>query len=165
MVIIVFGLPGSGKSYFATQLAARLGALYASTDELRKKMFPIRTYSDAEKLAVYDAMLNIMVEGIHEKKTIVLDGTFYTTALRDKFEQAVKALQEKLVYIEVTAAKEIIEARLEKPRLHSEANLEVYQKLKKTAEPLLTEHLVLVSTNDSLDSMLAQAIHYIDAHR
>ncbi len=165
MVIIVFGLPGSGKSYFASRLAAKLDGLYLSTDELRLKLFPKRTYSDAEKLEVYDAMLGMMADAIPEQKTIVLDGTFYKASLRNKFEHTVKQLSDKIIYIEVTAPEMSIEQRLEKPRKNSEANFDVYLKLKQETEPLSKEHLVLVSSNDNIDAMLREAIHYLDTHR
>jgi len=38
MVIIVFGLPGSGKTWFAKTLAARIKAVYISTDQLRNSL-------------------------------------------------------------------------------------------------------------------------------
>ncbi len=165
MVIIVFGLPGSGKSYFGSRLAAALNAIYVSTDELRMKMFSERTYSDDEKQVVYDAMLSIMVDRIPEQKPIVLDGTFFKTSLRNKFEEMVKELNDKLIYIEVTAPEQSIEERLEKPRQNSEANFDVYLKIRQETEPLLKEHLVLISSNDNIDAMLRDAIHYLDTHK
>ncbi|MEP6796471.1 MAG: AAA family ATPase [Saprospiraceae bacterium] len=164
MVIIVFGLPGSGKSYFASRLAAKLEAKYVSTDELRMKMFSKRTYSDEEKMAVYDAMLTIMADPISMEKPIVLDGTFYKEVLRNKFEQKVKELKGKIIFIEVTAPEESIEERLEKPRINSEANFDVYLKLKEMTDPFLKKHLVLISSNNNIDAMLGEAIHYIDTH-
>ena len=165
MVIVVFGLPGSGKSYFATRLAAAMNAKYVSTDELRLSLFPIRTYSDAEKESVYHEMLNIMKGCILEKKPVVLDGTFYKESLRIKFEEALKELHEKPIYIEVTATEEIIEERLKKPRVNSEADINVYRKLKASAEPFLEDHLILDSSNDTIETMLHKAIHYIDSRR
>lgn len=162
MVIIVFGLPGSGKSYFASRLASKLNALYVSTDELRFKLFPKRTYSDAEKLEVYNAMLNIMADAIPGQKTIVLDGTFYKASLRHNFEMKAQELKEKITYIEVTAPQDSIEERLERPRENSEANFDVYLKLREVTEPLLKGHLVLVSSNNNINAMLTEAIHYLD---
>lgn len=165
MVIIVFGLPGSGKSYFATRLAEKLQAIYVSTDETRLKLFSKRKYTDAEKFTVYDAMLTEMTDVLHNKLTIVLDGTFYTDALRKKFDEAAGKLKAKIIYIEVTAPEDLIAARLKKPRLYSEAHFDVYLKLKEIAEPLLQEHLVLKSSNKNISSMLRKAIHYIETQR
>jgi predicted kinase len=162
MIIIVFGLPGSGKSYFASRLAARLNAAYLSTDEIRFKLFPERTYSEAEKHAVYNAMFDRMVRAIPDKKPIVLDGTFHKEQVRNKFEEAAKENNEKLIYIEVTAPEQTIKERLKKTRKNSEADFDVYLKLRNTIAPLDNDHLVLVSTHDNIEEMLDKALHYID---
>jgi predicted kinase len=46
MTVIVFGLPGSGKSYFATRLAELLNASYISSDQLRMQLYAKRTYTE-----------------------------------------------------------------------------------------------------------------------
>jgi len=162
MVIIVFGLPGSGKSYFASRLAIKLNALYVNSDELRIKLFSKRSYTDAEKMLVYDSMLAAMSDAIPLKKSIVLDATFYKESLRNKFEQTADEFKEKIIYIEVTAPENIIEERLKNPRIYSEANFDVYLKLKEISEPLLNDHLVLISSNNNISSMLREAIHHIN---
>jgi predicted kinase len=161
MVIIVFGLPGSGKSYFASRLAADLKALYVSTDELRLKLIPKRKYTDAEKALVYDSVEAMMADALRDKKPIVLDGTFYKESLRKKFEHTAGKFNEKIIYIEVTAPEGIIEDRLKQPRQYSEADYAVYLLLKKQFEPLLQDHLVLISSNNTISSMLRKAVRYI----
>lgn len=162
MVIIVFGLPGSGKSYFASRLAKKLGAIYVNSDELRMKLLAVRNYTDAEKLFVYDQMLKAMTEAITKKKPIVLDATFYREAIRTKFEQAAYGYQEQIIYIEVTAAEELVAERVSRPRKHSEADFDIYLKLKAAFEPLQQEHLVLVSSKNDITPNLEQAIAYIN---
>lgn len=162
MVIIVFGLPGSGKSYFASRLAMHLEAAYVNSDELRMQMLSERNYSEAEKNRVYDAMLKRMTEALASKKPIVLDATFYKKSIRRRFEQAAAAHQESIIYIEVTAPEDIIRDRLQIPRAYSEADYNVYLKIKRSAEPLSRKHLVLVSTNNNIVSMLHEALHYIE---
>ena len=90
MVIIVFGLPGSGKSYFASRLALKLDAMYVNSDELRLKLLSKRTYSDAEKILVYEHILAAMEDALQNKKTIVLDATFYKEAIRKTFETSTR---------------------------------------------------------------------------
>ena len=163
MIIIVFGLPGSGKSYFASRLAKKLGALYINTDEVRMKMFSQRSYSDAEKLAVYDKMIEILQSSYPENKVIILDGTFYKSAIRKKFEVVAEKLNSKFIFIEVTANENKIKDRLEKPRTTSEADYGVYLKLREVAEPLEEEHLVLDSSLDDVDEMLTKSIQFLES--
>src|SRR4249920_2609436 len=85
MVIIIFGLPGSGKSYFASRLAKRIHADYINSDRIRKKMFPDGTYSEREKQSVYDEMLELMRRLMRQNKNAVLDATFYKEDIRKQF--------------------------------------------------------------------------------
>ncbi len=162
MVIIVFGLPGSGKSYFASRLAMHLEAEYVNSDELRMHMLQERNYSEAEKRLVYDAMLSRMTDALTARKPIVLDATFYKKSIRRRFEQRAAEHHQSIIYIEVTAPEDIIQDRLLSPRAYSEADYDVYLKLKKFAEPLTRDHLVLVSTNNNIVSMVHEALHYIE---
>ena len=85
MIVIVFGLPGTGKSYFASRFAAMINADYINSDRVRKKLFVYRTYSIKEKLSVYYEMLAQMKEIVKQNKNLVLDATFYNTDIRKKF--------------------------------------------------------------------------------
>ena len=69
MIVIVFGLPGSGKSFFACRFAAMINADYINSDRVRKKLFVSRTYLIKEKLAVYNEMLAQMKEVVNKIKT------------------------------------------------------------------------------------------------
>lgn len=160
MVIIIMGLPGSGKSYFAERLAGLLHATYMSSDRIRKSMIPNRTYSTKEKENVYDEMLRQMQLAIKEGRDFVLDGTFYLNSLRQKFTR--KALPDcTIVFIEIRADEPIIRQRLEQPRSDSEADFKVYQFLKSQWEPLKEQHLLLYSNNENIDEMLKIAHQYI----
>ena len=165
MIIIIFGLPGSGKSYFASRLAMQLGATYVNSDELRMEMVADRTYTENEKNMVYDAMLKAMSEAVAAGKPIVLDATFYKKSIRKRFEHKARHMGQRIIYIEVTAPEDIIEDRLKIPRTYSEADFDVYLKIRKVAEPLKADHLILESSNNNIVSMLHEAIQYISTIR
>lgn len=156
------GLPGSGKSFFAERLAALLHAAYASSDHIRKSMFPVRTYSSKEKEQVYDEMINRMRLAISEGKNIIMDGTFYLDNLRQKFIR--NALPNcTIIFIEVVADEAIIRERLKMSRKDSEADFKVYQLLKTQWEPLKEAHLTLHSTDENIAEMLEIANQYIQS--
>lgn len=159
MIIIVFGLPGSGKSFFASQLARKLNAGYINTDKLRSELFTVRTYTEAEKMVVYDKMLEKMNNALEHNFNLVLDGTFYKESIRNKFRDEV-AGKDNLKFIEVTASESVIRGRLKKPRPLSEADFYVYKKIKDQWEPMMEEHLVVKSTNNNSDEMLKKAEEY-----
>ena len=72
MIIIVLGLPGSGKSYFASRFAKLIHADYINSDRIRKSMFPARSYSEREKASVYNEMLELMRQAIRQDKDLKL---------------------------------------------------------------------------------------------
>jgi predicted kinase len=108
MVIIVFGLPGSGKSYFAGRLAKSLDAIYVNSDIERIKLIRQRRYTFSEKMMVYDRMFELMVTAVMDGKSIVLDATFYLKSIRNRFIQKATELGQTALFIEVTAKTETI---------------------------------------------------------
>jgi len=161
MIIIVFGLPGSGKTYFATHLAKMIDATYVNSDQVRQTMLDVRVYSIREKLLVYNEMLVQMHKAVRQHKNLVLDATFYTNDIRKKFLDAAEDIDD-IFFIEVRAEESLIMERLKKPRKDSEADFGVYKKIKTQWEPFYEDHLVLQSTDNNLDEMLEKATAYLD---
>lgn len=160
MIVIVFGLPGSGKSYFASRLAKMIHADYVNSDKVRKEIFEKRIYSDQEKKAIYHEMLKKMKEAVMQKKDLVLDATFHKKDIREMFVAAMKG-KEEISFIEIQADEKIIKERLKKPRLYSEADFEVYKLIKQQNEPIDEAHLILKSTDENIDEMLQKASEYL----
>lgn len=161
MVIIVFGLPGSGKSYFAGRLAKSLDAIYVNSDIERIKLIHQRRYTFSEKMMVYDRMFELMVTAVMDGKSIVLDATFYLESIRNRFIQKATELGQTPLFIEVTAKTETIKKRLSKKREHSDADYSIYLSLKESFEPLLQNHLTL-SSDDDIEDMLESGLNYIN---
>ena len=162
MIIIVFGLPGSGKSYFASKLAERINARYVNSDVIRRELFDVRKYSREEKMNVYNAMLREMKKAILQNKSIVLDATFYQRSIRNKFIEAVNEIGKRIIFIEIRAELKIITERLSRKRENSEADYSVYLQIKEVFEPMEEEHLILRSTQENIDKMLIMAINHMN---
>lgn len=161
MVIFVFGLPGSGKSYFASRLAEKLSAGYINSDRLRKAMFKERVYSDQEKRLVYEKMLAEMKANLKQNKNVVLDATFHREDTRKLFLDQIPG-KTPTFFIEVQAAEEIIRERLKKERPFSEADFEVYKRINEKFERLNTPHLILQSTDENIHEMLQKGTEYLN---
>jgi predicted kinase len=165
MIILVSGLPGSGKSYFAEKLAARLGAVYLNSDQVRLTMKASGKYSFQDKLLVYREMANQTTRLLDEKKTVVIDATFYRQVMRDLFFKLAKDKSTPIRFINVIADEELIRERLKKPRKFSEADFPVYEKVRDEFEEITIPHLTLQSTNDNITWLLNKAIQYISDER
>ena len=163
MIIVVFGLPGSGKSYFAYRLADKLKADYISSDRLRRDLFAKTIYSESEKLLVYSKMLMEMKAHIRQNRDLVCDATFYKNDIRKQFIDEAGE-ENEIIFIEIQAAESVIRRRLAKKRADSDADFDVYQKIKEEWEPLHEKHLVLESTDSNISYMLNKAAAYLRQH-
>ncbi len=161
MIIIVFGLPGSGKSYFASALAKTLQIKAVNSDVIRKERFAVRHYTPDEKMQVYEEMRSEMETALRSNNSLVLDATFYQEDIRRLFTDTAEKYGQSIRFIEVRADEEIIRKRLSKKREYSEADYEVYEKIKNVFEPLSTKHLILNSTQDNISDMIKKASNYL----
>ena len=161
MIIIVAGLPGSGKSYFAERLASKIGALYIGSDKVRKSMDAMGQYSFEDKLQVYKEMVKILKENLNKYTNVVVDATFYLSAMRDLFLQLAANRSVPICYILIEASEQLTKERVSQPRKDSEADFAVYKKVKAQYEELTIPHLKLKSTNENIDKMLETAMTYI----
>lgn len=160
-VIMVAGLPGSGKSYFARRFAERLGAVYLSSDRIRKGLFESPSYTSEEKEKVYDEMKRRMLAALAKGEIIVLDGTFHQRKVRDKIKAAVAASGAGLAIIQVKAEETLVRERTSQKREESDADYAVYLKLKQQSEPIGGPHLELISTDENLEERMQKALQYL----
>jgi predicted kinase len=162
MLILVCGLPGSGKSFFARTLSKQLQARYYNSDLLRKELFPNkRTYSEEEKQTVYSSLVAIAEKDLKDQHTVIIDATFYEDALRISFYQLAEKLSCKLYIFHIQANEDLIKERTSLVREDSEADFNVYLKLKNKFEPIDRAFLLLNSERNNIDQLIHSALVYI----
>jgi predicted kinase len=161
MIIIITGLPGSGKSYFAQALADRLKAVYLNSDSIRNAEGARGQYSDDEKLRIYYIMRDRTSENVLAGSDVVVDGTFYLNVMIALFRTVAITLETPIYFISVVADENLIRERLSRPRKDSEADYEVYLRIKKQLEPLMAPHITIESRENNIDEMIATALGYI----
>jgi predicted kinase len=161
IIIVVFGLPGSGKSYFAEALAGEINAKWINSDIVRHEMSGEGQYGDKDKSLIYQAMGEKAREVLTDETPVILDATFFRKALRQDVIDLGKEMHAQVVWMEIVADEELIRQRTERKRKYSEADFKVYHKVKDQFEPLKSEHLTLKSGESNLDTMLATALTYL----
>ncbi len=161
MILIVFGLPGTGKTFFSTHLADEMHAVHINTDVIRNKYNKKGQYDEQTKQFVYDQLQNEMRKHLRNGLDVVLDGTFHKADKRNQIKEEALARDLNLYFIEIKADEALIKKRLEENRPESEANMDVYYKLKTEFEPLEEPHLVLRSGLEDVVEMVATTKQYI----
>jgi aminoglycoside phosphotransferase family enzyme/predicted kinase len=147
LVIVVGGLPGTGKSTIAAALAQRLGAERLRTDEIRNEILgpgrgPERMdegrYTPQARQRVYAALFERATELHRDGVSVVLDATFGEEANLRKALTITKSKRSIKLAIECTCppetAHERIVQRLAARHDVSQAGLEQYREQRKRWE-------------------------------
>lgn len=92
LAIIVIGLPGSGKSFFARQFAGMFSAPIVSHDLIRKNIFEMMEYSAKEDAVVAAIADNQIDELFKTGKTFLIDGGMSPRVNRLEVERKAKTL-------------------------------------------------------------------------
>jgi predicted kinase len=153
-LIVVSGLPGTGKSFFCRKLAERLSFLVLASDTLRKILFPSPQYHESENKRLFSACHILIEELLRKGIPVIFDATNLLEHHREYFYRAAERAGAKLILVYVEAPSEVVRQRLlarEKttmPQCDSEAGWEVYNKMKPRRERISRNHLVVDTSQD-----------------
>lgn len=147
----------------ARKLAKKLGGVVLSTDKIRKRIIKEPTYTKEEKELVYRVMLLTAEYLLRSGGTVVLDGTFYLRSLRERVYSLASRMRSRLVIVECTCPEKVIRRRMgrREGRISlSDADYEVYKKIKAVYEPIRRSHIT-VDTSKALSHTLDEALTHI----
>lgn len=171
MLVMMAGLPASGKSAIAHLLARRLpSSVILDKDTIRAALFPPAeiTYSTEQD----DFCMQVMLETAEyiltadPAKLVILDGRpFSQRYQRDRVRAFASRLKVQLKIVECVCSDETARQRLEKDvatgrHVAQNRNNELYQAVKARFEPIQGEKLV-VNTDSDLEQCVQLACAYI----
>jgi len=161
MIIIVMGLPATGKTSFAESLAEVLAFPHFNTDKSRIALDKLGQYDEATKQSIYQHLMAKVEEELKGNTSVIVDATFYTAEVRRPYLALAEKYKCPIVFIELKADPAQIAQRMQQERKYSEADFEVYEKIKAIYEPLLVDHCTLWSDQMSIAEMIDVATEYI----
>jgi len=151
VLIVVSGLPGTGKSYFCSKLAERLPFITLESDALRKVLFSSLTYSLQESSRLFQACHRLIEQLLRRGFSLILDATNLSERHREYLYSIADHLDVKLVLVWVEAPPQLVRERLKDRRneeTKSDADWIVYQKMKSSVQPIRRNHYVVDTSRD-----------------
>jgi predicted kinase len=165
MLVLVCGLPATGKSTVSRNIAGKLKATILSTDIIRKQLFSSPTYTKEEKRIIYKVMFLVAEYLLRSDRNVVLDGTFYKSSLRQQVYNVSKRTGTRLAIVECRATNNNIKRRMgrrsKRKNDPSDADYEIYKRIREEFEPISREHLVL-DTSKSKQSNTEEISRYLN---
>jgi predicted kinase len=153
-LVMLIGLPGTGKSHFARTLAQRVPCLILESDQLRQALVSSPKYTKGENSRVFTACHRLIQEYLAEGRRIIFDATNLMEVHRQPLYHLTDRSKIPLVVVRLTAPETIIRRRLAERTAglhsddHSKADWRVYRRMLPTEEPISREHFVVDSSDD-----------------
>jgi predicted kinase len=168
MIVVMAGLPGTGKSTLARALAGEMGGIVLNKDILRADLFPAPfvEYSTGQDDFVQDLMQRTAeyLLARHQKLTVFFDGrTFSKTYQIENAIQVAETLGTPWRIIECVCSEAVARRRIEQARRHPAKNrtIELYRKIREEFEEIVLPKLV-VDTGGGMDVPLGEAREYLN---
>jgi predicted kinase len=167
MIVLMAGLPGTGKSTLARALAEGMGGIVLNKDALRADLFPkaFVEYSTEQDDFVQELMLRTAeyLLGRYPKLIVFFDGRTFSRAYQIKgVIEAAERLGTPWRIIECVCEEKIALRRIEKGRKHPAKNrtVELYTKIRDQFEQIGEPKLV-VDTGGEIETAMVMAREYL----
>lgn len=154
VLIMVSGLPGTGKSYFSRKLAEQLPSVIVESDALRKKLFPVPAYSAEESQRLFAACYRLIEELLSSSISVILDATNLVEYYREHLYRIAERLKVKLIVVWVQAPKELVRQRLQgrsegsDPLDKSDADWSIYQRMRTRVQRIRRNYFSVDTSRD-----------------
>ena len=153
LVILMLGVPGAGKSFFARQFSDTFSAPVVSFDRLRYELFAEPKFSRDEETIIDRVAISQVEELIKTKKTFIIDGAMGTRVNRANVEKIAKAHEygTLIVWVQTDPQTSKLRSLKRNPKrpfddYNVSLTAEVYEKLvKHVTAPLPREPYIVIS--------------------
>ena len=153
-LVVVSGLPGTGKSYFCRRLAERTPVVILESDALRKVIFHSPSYSGDESADLFEAINRLAADLLAKGITPVVDATNLEEYHRERLYHVAEQRGARLIVVQIWAPPEVVHQRLlrragrKDPSDSSDADWQVYQRMRSNAEIIRRNHFKVDTSRD-----------------
>jgi len=175
MLIMITGLPGSGKTTVAKYIQEYFNSInqlyfYYNTDSLRNLLFTIqntedRDFTEEELTLTYKVLSSIVSEvlNLKEKRVVIVDGFFRSRSQRLLLKDIAKTSHENTLHIHVESKDGNIIKRLEKRyREGRGSGTKSFKVSRVKVESLEDEERKVISNNGNLAELEKEVLNLMD---
>lgn len=154
VLIMLCGLPATGKSYLACRLVERVPFVIVETDFVRKTLFPMPTYSAQESGLVHRVCHALMEKLLRRGARVIFDATNLAELHREKVYRLARSAAANLVIVQTVAPEAVVRERLEKRKVArdsddiSDATWAIYKRMASDQQPIGYPHLIIDTSGD-----------------
>ncbi len=158
-LILLVGLPGSGKSHFCRALVEVVPSLVVlESDALRGILFSDPTHSGSENARLFPALHRLLERLLRFGHQVVVDATNLRRRNRRMLYDIATRVGAPLLIIETTAPEDVIRERLAQRAAdlesgrqtddRSTADFGVYTRMQQSAQPIRRDHITIDTSQD-----------------
>jgi predicted kinase len=166
-LIMLTGLPGTGKSYLARRLAEIVPFVIIESDHVRKMLFPQPEYTGDESYWVHRTCHALMAKLLRKGVRVIYDATNLEERHRELVYRLADREGVKLIVVKMVTPEEVAAERLHRrPEEDSEghdisdAGWKVYKRMARRVDRI-GRNYVVVDTSKELDPAVSKLLRLI----
>lgn len=166
-LLMMVGLPGTGKSSVVNALQPAMPHVVIATDKVRASMRQSPVYTPSEMMLVYEVCYGLIERRLQRGQRVVFDGSNLQAARREYLHNLARNCRAPVAICYVQASQEVIQQRLRARALRghskmdkSDADWAVYKWMVEAQEPLAEEHLIVDTTNTPSEELANNLYEY-----
>ncbi len=153
-MVVMIGLPGSGKSHLARAISARVPAAVLDIDALRQTLFADPKHDPKEHRRLFPALHLLMDRLLSRRISVIVDATNLKEANRKPYYKIAREREAKLLLVRTWARMPVIRRRLlgrvesPDPADRSTATIDVYERMREGAQRVRRQHVSVDTSGD-----------------
>jgi len=154
-LIILSGLPGTGKSYFAKQISELVPCAVVSSDRVRKALFVAPEYTRYEHSRVFSVCHEIIKRLLMQSCKVVFDATNLNEGFRQPLYDIANQSACPFTLVAISAHIDTVTERLrlrmevDNSKDYSDADINVYHFLRNGRQSISEPHIKMLSPRDN----------------